>query len=154
MVVRDAAAAQSPLSHNRVEAGIGVHRVAATASWRLHEGVDGSIASVLLLDLSVPLASNEEEDGAQCRSDSNNTNHDTCHNCPGIGGAAFLGRIRVSTRSSCDVNDTRCGRRQHPDQTEWEIDDLLWPPDTTVDEATTVFAAVLDVADVVLLSAA
>lgn len=105
LVVCNAAAAQSALSHHGVETSVGVFRVTATAAWWLHESVDGSIASVLLLDLSVPLSSDEEEDGAQCRGDSNNTNHHSCDNGSGVG---TLLVACVSSGRGCDVNDTRC----------------------------------------------
>lgn len=60
LVVGDAAAAQSSLGHDRVEAGIVLEGVASAASWWLHEGVDGSVATVLLLNLPVNPASPPE----------------------------------------------------------------------------------------------
>lgn len=78
LIVSNAAAAHPTLSHDGVKSGIGVDRVsAATAGWlAAREGVDGSISSVFLLNLVVPLALHPEKDTtSNCEEDDCSDHH-------------------------------------------------------------------------------
>lgn len=105
LVVGDTATAQPSLGHDRIQPGVCFHGVAATAAGWLstHEGVDGRIASVLFLDLSVSLLAHPEEKSTKCCSNDNDTNDNTPNNPCDVG--TFTAAGGATCRSGGHVNN-------------------------------------------------
>lgn len=133
LVVGNAPTAQPPLGHDGIQSGIRVDGVATAAARGLHEGVDGSVSSVLFLDLSVLSASVPEEEAAGYGKQGDHTDHNSCHNTTNVGRAA----LRRCCGCRCDDNNTGCRGYQRLYLLMRNGGGLLWPPETTVDEATT-----------------
>lgn len=106
LVVGDAAVADSPLRHHRVETGIR-DRVATTAAGRLRagEGVDRGVTVMFLLELFVTSAAHVEIDASHYPANDNDANYYTSGNTGRVG-SRTAARI---TGIGCSRNGGSCG---------------------------------------------
>jgi hypothetical protein len=78
-VVRNAAVAHSPVSHNRVETRVMGH--ATAASWTLaggHKAADLGVSAVLLLDRTLASVTHDEEGSTGNAGNGEHTDNDAC----------------------------------------------------------------------------
>jgi hypothetical protein len=81
LVVCNAAITHSPLSHDRIEAGIGERGSTSTAGWWFaasNKAADRRVPSVLLLNFASSLVADEEEHASCNGCNGNDTDNDAC----------------------------------------------------------------------------
>lgn len=98
LVVGNAAIADTPLCHDRVETriGDGISTAAAGRLRAVDEGVDSSVAAVFLLNLTVPPTAQQEKDTSDNGGHDNDGDHNTGGNTSGVRSLVFTGRLGSS----------------------------------------------------------